>query len=127
VRNVALFLALEVIYVVFLALLVAMPVAIGVTVFVVGALVTAPLLAPYLLVVATLPTRWSARRRRATALATSPLLVTWFVIGAFFGGPGPFLLAVALPGALAYGGFVRLHNDHGAAAASRDRAFGAAG
>jgi hypothetical protein len=115
VTNLVLFLGLEAVYAAVLAALVRMPFAIGVTVFVVGALSTLPMLPIYLVVVAGLPAHWTDRRRRAKAIAASPLLLTLFAIGfgAFMGGIGLFLFVVALPGALIYGALVRLRPSGG--------------
>jgi hypothetical protein len=114
--NVGLFIGAQAAYVGLLALLVRAPVGIGATLLSVAALFTAPFLPIYLLVVAALPASWSHRGRRGTAIAASPLLLTVFIGLAFLGGPGPFLLAVALPGSLAYGALVRLREPPSSAA-----------
>jgi hypothetical protein len=44
----------------------------------------------YLAVVAAVPGRWTHRRRRRTAIAASPLLLTAIIGLAFAAGPGPF-------------------------------------
>ena len=81
-----------------------------------AALFTVPFLPIYLLVVAALPASWSHRGRRGTAIAASPLLLTVFIGLASLGGPGPFLLAVTLPGSLAYGALVRFREPPSSAA-----------
>jgi hypothetical protein len=98
--NLALFVAVEAVYAALLGLLVAAPTEIGATLFAVAMLFTIPFLPVYLAAVAALPGNWSPRRRRVVAVAASPLLLSVFIVLAFAGGFGPFLLAVALPGAL---------------------------
>jgi len=106
--NVSLFVGAQAAYVALLALLVRGSVGMGAGLLGLGLLFTAPFLPMYLLVVAALPPSWSRRKRRGTAIAASPLLLAAFIGLAFLGGPGPFLLAVALPGCLSYGALVRL-------------------
>jgi hypothetical protein len=107
-NNVALFVAVQATYVALVTVVIRAPAEIGLTLLVVAALFTVPLLPLYLALVRALPRRWRRRTRRGAAIALSPLILTALILLAFAGGPGPAILGVALPGAIAYGAAVRL-------------------
>ena len=109
-KNVSILVGLEASYAACLTAVVRAPVSVGLTVLAFGMLFTLPLLPVYFVIVARLPSRWTDRRRRVVAILLSPLLLTFFALGvaAFTGATGLFLLAVAVPGAFAYGWLVRL-------------------
>jgi hypothetical protein len=113
--NLGLFIGLQALYVAVLAATIRAPLGIGLTILVVAAFLTLPMLPVYLAVVGRLPARWTDGRRRAAAIAASPLLLALFamVLGAFAGGTGLFLLGVAVPGSLIYGSLVRLRRNSG--------------
>jgi len=98
------------VYVGLLAALARMPLAIAATMLVVAALLTAPMLPLYLVVLGGIPRQWSRRRKRLAAVAASPLLLVLyaFVLGGWIFPAGLFLLLLAAPGAFAYGALVRL-------------------
>jgi hypothetical protein len=104
--NLGLFVGTEVAYVALFAAAVRATPGIALTTLAVALAFTIPFLPIYLGVLAALLNRRTHWRKRATAIAVSPLLITPFVLVAFAGSVG--LLIVALPGAMAYGALVRL-------------------
>lgn len=106
--NISLFVGMEIAYVALLAAAVRAPLGIALTAYVLAAVFTMPFFPIYLGLLAGLPHGWTNRRRRAAALAASPLLITPFVLFAFAGGFARGLMIIALPGAVAFGAAVRL-------------------
>jgi hypothetical protein len=88
--NLALFAGVEAAYVAVLAAAARAPLGIAVSMFVIGSLLTFPLLPVYLWVAARIPTRWSTRRRRLAAIGASPILLALFafVLGAWIAPTG---------------------------------------
>jgi hypothetical protein len=107
--NIALFNGAEIVYVALLAPAVRATPGQALTSLLLAVVFTIPFLPGYLLLLAALPQSWKHRQVRATAIAASPLLLVLPVLLAVFAGDfGVALLILGLPGAMAYGGLVRL-------------------
>jgi hypothetical protein len=113
--NIALFVGTEVVYVALLAAAVQAGPGLALTAFVLAVAFTMPFLPVYLIVLAGLPPLWKHWQKRLAAITLSPLLVALFVVLTFAGGFVISLLILALPGAMAYGGLVRIPEKSAAA------------